>query len=530
MRLTTVSFDYGGPDNDFTNPAARRIDGGYGNTETDTLDLVAGRTGQAVRHISAAPRTGHPLRLAWQFLRSDLSTATIARAYVNIPELPNVEVSFLQLGPLRMFVAPDGRLVMKRDDEFIDDPADSGTSVVGGHVTRGTLTAGTWHRLEVAVVGTFATDEDGNPIPAVRPLRMLAVRLDGVIVGRRCPQQMNTDPPTQLSLGWGPSYGGDVDTGLAILFDDVAVNDDIGDDQNTWPGPGRVYHSLPTWTTGASGGMWRGSGYSALPAIPTEGNCDGTAFPGQNPGFHYCGKPDNDDLIIHGVPQLHQGILNIPPQPVSDAEAHDALTDSPGSVVGVSEKPNGGAAFDLSTLIAWTGFGMDRQFVRGALVAWCNTFFDDDPPVASPGEPEYGNKACRNEYRRAADPGGGFAFRYGGTGDPSSPAMLEQSYGDIGMTAVAVAYPWMYHSGDPDFAMNGLLNADGAFGAGTPVYQPDLADVPECDVAYTNDVGVGPIYDATPVDNVYAVPFVIDDGFVAQPPLPSCSRTLLTWT
>lgn len=479
MRLTTVSFDYGGP---AAASAYSRMDG---FTTSPAVDLTAGRTGDAARHTSTGlePDTA-PIAVQWQYTRPDLSTATIARVYVNT-DLPNVETCILQLHELWLYVAPDGRLVVQQQALAGYGPTDTGTSVEGGRVTRGTLTASTWHCIELAVVGTFALDSFGDPIPTSIPRKMLAVRLDGVIVARICPPTLTGEHPVEIRLGWARSYGGTLTSGLEALFDDVAVNDDTGSDQNTWPGPGSVYVKLPTGNSTPSYGLARGTGYSFYNGTKLAGNCDGSAFPGQDPGFNYC----TDIVPPTDAGGLWAALQTVPPAPVLDPEVDPFVT------------------FDGGTLVSFTQYGDTRMFVRGALQGYCNTFSDDTPPSG------FGNKACRLEYASRPDPaGGGATFSYDAF---------------TGGGTIAVTYAWMYHNGDPDFSLNSHVNDDGTLGVSDAAYEADTTAVA---LAYTDEIEAGSLFDKNEADKVFALPVIVDAGFVPQPPLPSCSRTLLTWT
>jgi hypothetical protein len=103
------------------------------------------------------------------------------------------------------------------------------------------LTIGQWYRVELRMkVGTGATDE-------------AELLLDGVQVAVSTTQNVTDSAPTSAIL----NNGG----GSTIYYDDLALNDDQGASQNTWPGDGKVVLLLPIsdnaraakWTGGIGG-------------------------------------------------------------------------------------------------------------------------------------------------------------------------------------------------------------------------------------------------------------------------------------
>jgi hypothetical protein len=103
---------------------------------------------------------------------------------------------------------------------------------------------GAWHRVEVY-----------EKCSATQANRAWELRLDGTTVSSGTAQASGGVVPTPFTLG--DSLG---DTLSRIRFDDLAVNDDQGSSQNTWPGAGYVICLKPTsdnsrgsWTGGAGG-------------------------------------------------------------------------------------------------------------------------------------------------------------------------------------------------------------------------------------------------------------------------------------
>ncbi len=120
---------------------------------------------------------------------------------------------------------------------------DSNSTAIGNSVI---ISLNTWYRIELR----FKYNADATT--------EVEFRLDGVSIASQT-AGLGNGPPTKLIFGW-------VDTVLVgsdlINFDDIAVNDDQGTSQNTWPGDGHIVLLLPT--SDNSAGSWKaGSAGSA---------------------------------------------------------------------------------------------------------------------------------------------------------------------------------------------------------------------------------------------------------------------------
>lgn len=120
-----------------------------------------------------------------------------------------------------------------------------------------------WHRIEFKV--TYAITANTS-----RACTVNDVQLDGASLGLTVSHTVTTATPQTsasgliLETGWikNSNIGGPVGPGASkiIYVDDVALNDDQGASQNSYPGEGRIGFLLPTsdsargvWTGGAGG-------------------------------------------------------------------------------------------------------------------------------------------------------------------------------------------------------------------------------------------------------------------------------------
>ena len=138
-----------------------------------------------------------------------------------------------------------------------------------GFTTRtsatGLVVPDTWYRLEMrCLVNTAGTDE-------------IEVRLNGTTVLTTEAANWST---TVLSA---VRFGNDYDSPVAAWYDDMALNDDQGANQNSWPGDGRVYKLIPVSDPGTSNLNWTKPGgvttnrHTSVDNVPPVYGADSTA-------------------------------------------------------------------------------------------------------------------------------------------------------------------------------------------------------------------------------------------------------------
>jgi hypothetical protein len=172
------------------------------------------------------------------------------RAYVYMPSNPSTGSTIALIRILNSGVLQQSLLL-----------TNNGTTI-GALPNSVPATYGAWLRLEVSMVwnGAAAT---------------YAARVDGTTV--TLTSASTAAAPGVIDVGWATSPN----VSLAIDVDDIALNDDQGASQNTWPGEGKEVLLLPV-TDSATGTGWTlgtgtapgGAGHTALANTPPQGVAD----------------------------------------------------------------------------------------------------------------------------------------------------------------------------------------------------------------------------------------------------------------
>ena len=140
------------------------------------------------------------------------------------------------------------------------------TTVVNGTVN---LTAGTWYRLEFRCLLSDTVGElelryyTGDSTTALETLTITAE---------------DTLPTNILRVYFGLRNALFVNPGTAIYFDDVAINDEAGSFQTSWPGPGKIFLLKPAsdntvafTKAGSTPAATNAAGADDLPGLPNDG-------------------------------------------------------------------------------------------------------------------------------------------------------------------------------------------------------------------------------------------------------------------
>lgn len=139
-----------------------------------------------------------------------------------------------------------------------------GASTQIGSDSVTTLAINTWYRLELSCRFESAADDSAE------------LRLDGVTVASGT-FALSTTAPAFADVGWVEQPG----VTSNMFVDDVALNDDQGADQNSWPGAGSIYLCKPisdnqrgSWTGGAGGTTNLWDAVNNIPPIGTATETD----------------------------------------------------------------------------------------------------------------------------------------------------------------------------------------------------------------------------------------------------------------
>lgn len=201
---------------------------------TPVINTTTRRGGAASLEISSLASTTQK-RLGYQFKSANTNGPLFARAYINVSAAPSAEnrvISFRDSGETdRVYITLDsGRLLRLYDEDGVIGSASSA------------LTLNTWYRVELKI---SAWDE-------LTPIDTIEAKLDGTNIATSATRNL-TNGVTQIVVGG--NLAGEAQTTGAWYFDDVAVNEDVGSSQNSYPGAGTIAHLRPnvdgdtvTWT------------------------------------------------------------------------------------------------------------------------------------------------------------------------------------------------------------------------------------------------------------------------------------------
>jgi hypothetical protein len=166
-------------------------------------------------------------------LTHTVDVPTYARFYLRISSAPSTT---LQIWAWRLngVVAADISLLGNRTLQ-LNAPA---TGVIG---TSFALTVDTWYRVETSI--TIPASGNGS----------LELRIDGVTQTSGAANVGTTLTTTTHRIGHVTAG----ETATTLYYDDLAINDGTGANQNTWPGPGNVTLLKPT-SDNTKGTGWEG--------------------------------------------------------------------------------------------------------------------------------------------------------------------------------------------------------------------------------------------------------------------------------
>ena len=214
---------------------------------TPTIDAAVKRTGLA-SFKAAAVNTYHQRTFA-----GVLDRAYFFRAYFQVPTNPT--------GLHRPFTICTSTGTIIAIIEMVNGTNRlrvlNGAAAVQGTGTTA-LVAGTWHRVEV----TLSVPTAGNAT--------VELRVDGTTEVSGSFALGNT-APAQFRFGIS---GGNAGGLAAVYHDDVAINDDQGAEQNSWPGEGAVYalHPASDPGTGTANANWTKPGGATTNRHTSVGN------------------------------------------------------------------------------------------------------------------------------------------------------------------------------------------------------------------------------------------------------------------
>ena len=186
-----------------------------------------------------------------------LGTSYFLRAYFKFDTIPTADAFLIRVSaglPYDVRLKTDGKLYL----------AFNGSTNIGS--PSDVLVTDTWYRIELQWnIGTGAADS-------------AELMLDGVSIASETGANRTDTVPTTFTVGFPVSSPG---ANIVCYVDDIALNDDTGSDQNSWPGEGHVVNLLPTtdaggagvWTLG-TGTAYGGNAHTAVANTPPLGVVD----------------------------------------------------------------------------------------------------------------------------------------------------------------------------------------------------------------------------------------------------------------
>lgn len=219
--------------------ADRTAEGLTVGSGTVTYDTGTVRTGSRAFKVDAG--AGNAVQHVYRDFNGAVGTTYYARAYFRSPDTPSANAGVLDVQDSAGAVIVRVRYTTGLRLNLIDSAA---ANLVTGPVT----TPGTWYRVEVKVkVGAGATDE-------------CELLVDGTSYGALTAQTLSDNAPDRLAFGWLTAPG----ASKVAFFEDIALNDDTGTDENGYPGDGKVLILLPTADSAVGTGWTVGNGSTAV--------------------------------------------------------------------------------------------------------------------------------------------------------------------------------------------------------------------------------------------------------------------------
>jgi hypothetical protein len=187
-----------------------------------------------------------------------------ARMYFRVNALPSSTARIMYMQESAGGALAGARLTAAGKIQLFNE---TGSPAQIGSDSAATVTTDTWYRLELYVkTAAGATDA-------------CELRLDGVSVASGSGLSLSENQIIRLFMGWVNDAGAN---GRTFWIDDVAVNDDQGATNNTWPGEGSIVYLDPTADSALTGSWTAGAGattslFDAVNNVPAAGLAAGSA-------------------------------------------------------------------------------------------------------------------------------------------------------------------------------------------------------------------------------------------------------------
>ncbi len=229
-------------------------------------------TGQTI--VSTAARTGgYGLRISgmtsattcgvlYKFVTSTSPGPFFVRTYLNVQTPPSASNHIMSINAGSGTVGASPQVIITLESNSTLILRNAGGTQIGS--ASSALTAGTWYMVEMKI--------DTNPASGSR---IAEARLNGTIFATSSSQSnFNT-----VAFSLGGNLSSEAQTTGEWWFDDVAVNDNTGAAQTSYPGAGKIIQLLPNaagdangFATQVGGTAGSANNYTRVNELPTDNN------------------------------------------------------------------------------------------------------------------------------------------------------------------------------------------------------------------------------------------------------------------
>ena len=200
-----------------------------------TISGTAARSGSfglRISSLTSATAAG----VSYKFLSASVAGPYFLRVYLNVQTLPSASNHIISLNSSTATVgaSPEGKITLEANGTLI---LRNGSGTQAGSASS-PLTTNTWYMVDLKA--------DANP---TNGSRVLEARLNGVVFSTSSAQTFNK----MLGYSVGGNLDSEAQTAGEWWFDDIALNDNTGSFQTTYPGRGNIIHLKPNAAGDANG-------------------------------------------------------------------------------------------------------------------------------------------------------------------------------------------------------------------------------------------------------------------------------------
>ncbi|MEI6462258.1 MAG: DUF2341 domain-containing protein [bacterium] len=210
---------------------------------TPAITTATKRSGAAALQINTLASTTRKA-VNYQFASANSNGPYYFRAYIYINTAPSAENRIIDVrnssGTAIAYITVDNTRALKLYDNV---------GVIGSASTALSLT--TWYRIEIKADASLAGGS-----------QVVEGKVDGNVFATSSSRTLSSGV---YQLGLGGNLNSEAQTTGDWIYDDVAINQNVGTTQNGYPGPGKIVHLLPNGAGDTSG--WTNT-YTNVDEVP----------------------------------------------------------------------------------------------------------------------------------------------------------------------------------------------------------------------------------------------------------------------